>query len=207
MAFDIDKLVASCRTKIQQFAGEHSHETFYRFAIDADMLCLNSIEQFATTLDQYQSGWERRTRQIDSLSDLSEEDKHDEEFGICTAEKYDGLERTDDAVVLQFINNRRSHLRSNGCEYYSEAGIIELRDNTGDWAYQGFADLDRECGFDHELYNAHYHAAMEAGDGHAPQTDYAIAINELVARLQRSDAFDKLKRTDDFAVTWVDHTY
>jgi|GEM_PF-2925272 len=207
MAFDIDKLFVDCKAKIQFFAREHTDETFYAFAIDADMLCLNSNEEFVRLLNQYQLRWEHQTRNIESLADMTEEDMRDEKFGLDLAEQCSGLDRTDAKAVLQVINERRSRRRSEGCDYYKEEEINELRDNTGDWAYQGFANIEDENGFDSDLYNDHYYAAMKSDDGHAPHTKYAIAMTELVDRLQRSDAFDSLKRTDDFSVTWVDHSY
>lgn len=207
MAFDVDKLFTDCRAKIQQFARAHPRETFYAFAIDANMLCLNSNEQFARTLHEYQSRWERQTRTIESLAEMSEEDWRDDEFTLKLAQKHKGLDRANETAVLQVINDRRSHRRSKGCDYHKEEGIEGLRDNTGDWAYQGFADMEDQCGFDDDLYNDHYYAAMDSDNGHAPDTEYAIAMTELIDRLRRSDAFDALKRTNDFVVSWVDHSY
>lgn len=207
MGFDIDRLFVNCKAKIEQFAREHLDETFYAFAIDANMLCLNSTEQFARTLDEYQRRWERQTRNIQSVADMTEEDRHNEEFGLKLAEKYCGLDRLDEVAVLQVINENRSRRRSEGCEYHKKEGITDLRDNTGDWAYQGFAVMEDENGFDDDLYDDHYHAAMDSDDGHAPHTEYAIAMTQLVHRLRCSDAFTVLKRADDFVVTWVDHSY
>jgi hypothetical protein len=79
--------------------------------------------------------------------------------------------------------------------------------NTGDWAYQGFADLTEEHGFDAELYNDHYYAAMETDDGHAPNTEYAKTMTSLVEKLKEVKAFELLNVTDDFTATWVDHSY
>lgn len=207
MPFDVDKMFVHCKEQIQQFARQHPDETFYAFAIDANMLCLNSNEEFARTLNQYQSQWDHQTRTIDSLGDMTEEDIRDEEFGLRLAAQYSGLDRSNEAAVLQVINEGRARRRATGCDYRTKEGVAELRDNTGDWAYQGFADLEADNGFDRELYGEHYNAAMESEEGHAPHTEYAIAMTELVDRLRRSDAFEGLKRTDDFVVTWVDHSY
>ncbi|MCB9938472.1 MAG: hypothetical protein H6823_09540 [Planctomycetaceae bacterium] len=207
MPFDIDKLFAHCKAQIRQFAREHTGERFYAFAIDADMLCLNSDEEFTRTLNEYQSRWDRQTRTIDSLGDMTEEDMRDEEFGLGLAEKYSGLDRSDEKAVLEVINERRADRRSEGCKYRTEEAVKELRANTGDWAYQGFADMEDDNGFDSELYNDHYYAAMDSDDGHTSHTEYALAMTELVDRLRLSDAFDNLKRTDDFVVSWVDHSY
>ena len=55
MPFNIDKLFVNSHSKIEHFAQKHSDEIFYAFAIDASMLCFNSIEQFEQTLLNYQS--------------------------------------------------------------------------------------------------------------------------------------------------------
>lgn len=34
--------------------------------------------------------------------------------------------------------------------------ISEMRNNTGDWFYQGFSELLEEDGFDFDAYHAHY---------------------------------------------------
>ncbi len=85
----------------------------------------------------------------------------DEEFSLNLAEEYSGLDRSDEKAVLQVINEARSRRRSEGCDYHKDEGIKELRDNTGDWAYQGFADMEDENGFDDALYNDHYYEAGE----------------------------------------------
>lgn len=207
MPFNVGKLFAFCHSAIERFARDHSAETFYAFAIDANMLCFNSLERFAETLERYQSRWDLQTRAIESLADLTEEDWRDERFGLDLEEKYCGLDRSNSQAVLAVINKRRSRQRSNGCKYRTPDGIQGLRGNTGDWAYQGFADLEDENGFDDDLYNDHYYEAGEADDGHAPNTAYAVAMTELVDRLRGSDAFKPLILSDDFSVSWVDHDY
>lgn len=207
MAFDVEKLLIHCKAKIQEFARQQPDETFYAFAIDANMLCLNSYEAFGRTLTEYRLRWKRQTRQIESLSDMTKEDTRDEQFGLKLAEKYGQLDRSDARAALQFINEGRFRKRSEGCDYDKDDEIEELRMNTGDWAYQGFAIMEDKNGFDGGLYNDHYYKAGDSPDGHAPNTKYAIAMTELVNRLRNSDAFEGLYRSDDFIVTWVDHDY
>jgi hypothetical protein len=91
--------------------------------------------------------------------------------------------------------------------YRTPEGIKELRENSGDWEYQGFARLERKFGFDDQLYQVHYDAAAKSSNGHAPDTEYSKAITELVARLLAMDAFSCLKRSSDFKASWVDHDY
>ena len=54
---------------------------------------------------------------------------------------------------------------------------FDLKMNTGDWAYQSFAELSEENGFDDELYQKHYDKAAMSEDGRAPRTQYANAMN------------------------------
>jgi hypothetical protein len=123
MPFDIDNLFVHCKKQIEQFAREHSDETFYAFAIDAVMLCLNSNEEFTRTLNEYASRWDRQTRTIDSLGDMTEVDMRDEEFGLGLAEKYSGLDRSDEKAVLQLINEGRARRRAEGCDYRTDKGL------------------------------------------------------------------------------------
>ena len=149
--FDIDQLFTIVQAAIREFAASHPDKTFYAFAIDADMLCLNSEENFAESLVKYQANY------------------------------------PDD--------------------YDDEDNIQELKHNTGDWHYQGFFDLEDEHGFDADAYSDHYGEAGDSDDGTAPHTPYAKAMSALIAKLQGSDVFEPLKRTDDFRISWVDHSY
>jgi hypothetical protein len=55
MSFDIDGLATFAHAAIASFAKRSYGETFYAFAIDASLLCLNSVEQFEMTLASYQA--------------------------------------------------------------------------------------------------------------------------------------------------------
>jgi hypothetical protein len=52
--FDTQRIFEVATNAIGAFALEHSSETFYAFAIDASLLCLNSEEAFSKTLKSYQ---------------------------------------------------------------------------------------------------------------------------------------------------------
>lgn len=196
-----------CVQSIKDFAKEHPEETFYAFAIDASLLCLNSLEQHEKSVKEYQAKWLRQTRPINSMDEMSQADQENEEFSLKLAAKYCGLDRNDEAGCLKHINESRKEKREKGSEYFTEEGILSLKENTGDWPYQGFTDLSEEHGFDTDLYQDHYDEAMESEDGHAPNTPYAEAMNELVMKLKESDAFATLGTTDDFKIMWVDHDY
>ena len=94
--------------------------------------------------------------------------------------------------------------RSRHLENYSTAADIEsLRLNTGDWDYQGFADLTGSGGFDHPAYDQHYDASADEQSG----TRYALAMDRLVDGLRASGVFEQLQRTTDFFANRVEHDY
>jgi len=55
VSFSVNTLLTYSESRIAQFAEKHRDETFYAFAIDASLLCLNSLEGFNETLQEYQS--------------------------------------------------------------------------------------------------------------------------------------------------------
>ena len=55
--FDLDKLYQAVKNAVAAFAADHDDETFNAFAIDADMLCLNSEQVVTSTLAEYQTRW------------------------------------------------------------------------------------------------------------------------------------------------------
>ena len=201
MAFDIDKLAAYSVERVRAFAENHPDETFYAFAIDAKMLCLNSVEKADETLREYQEMWDRQNREIQSVDELTPEDLAYEDFLLGLYERTQGLDRTDLDACRQVINEDRVRRRADGCEYRTPDGIEELRMNTGDWAYQGFADLND--GFDDDAYSQHY----DLPAWRKKLSAYGRAMNRLLKRLQKSGAFDYLRRTPDFSVRRVEHDY
>ena len=70
MDFEIETLVDYARDAIESFAAEHPDETFYAFAIDADMLCLNSVEQFEKTLKVYQAKYPKQYHTQKDIEEL-----------------------------------------------------------------------------------------------------------------------------------------
>jgi hypothetical protein len=144
--FNTTRLINCIKKEILSFANEHQNETFYGFAIDANLLCLNSVEKFEEKLQNYQVKW--------------------------------GGFSTEDAIQ-------------------------DLKNNTGDWAYQGFAQLSDADGFDMNSYNKHYHA----DDEEQKCSDYAKAMNEIINDLRQSNIFSSLKVTSDFFVCRVEHNY
>ncbi len=153
MAFDVDELTRFATDAIRDFSTEHKNEIFYAFAIDASLLCFNSVQCFEQTLGEYQA-------------------KYPE-------------------------------------SYSADKNIEELRMNTGDWEYQGFADFRESEGFDEELYDEHYNLGLdlEAGDVALKATEYATTMDQVVKRLQTNGAFKSMNCAKDFQAIWVDHNY
>lgn len=87
--------------------------------------------------------------------------------------------------------------------YQTEEDILGLKLNTGDWAYQGFAELGENEGFDQQAYEDHYYAE----DEEQKTTAYGLAMDRLVAALVERDAFACLKRSPDFFANRVEHAY
>jgi hypothetical protein len=93
----------------------------------------------------------------------------------------------------------RAHLASRG--EATEDAIDAMRRETGDWSYQGFAEMSAEHGFDRAAYRSHY----DLDDAAQRTSAYGLAMDALLARLIARDAFAPLRRTDDFLVIRVEH--
>jgi len=145
-SFNTEKLTAFAIKEISDFAEKHKDETFYGFSIDANLLCMNSIEQFNLTLKHY-------------------EKKYDKESNTKVFEN--------------------------------------LKNNTGDWKYQGFAEFDDENGFNMIEYNEHYHE----NDDEQLSSEYAKAMNIVIMNLKESQVFSKFNKTENFFINRVEHNY
>ena len=87
-------------------------------------------------------------------------------------------------------------------EYYSDADDIEdLKFNSGDFEYQGFAFLTK--GFVYHEYDEHCNLDW---NGRA-SSNYTIAMEALIKKLKDQKVFKPLKITKDFKVLQVEHTY
>lgn len=205
MAFDSDKLVEFCQTAIRRFAEDHRDEVFYAFAIDANLLCLNSEEAFARSLKKYQDHWERTTRPIATWDDLTEFDLLESDSLLESyAEDEDyRLDRSDKAACLAVINEWRAYERKRENPYRNAKKIEALRADTGDWDYQGFAELSESDGFDAKAYEEHYGMS----DLNQTTSAYGLAMDEVVERLRKAAVFSCLKTAANFCATRVEHSY
>jgi hypothetical protein len=77
-----------------------------------------------------------------------------------------------------------------------------VRYNTGDWKYQGFAELTNENGFDSDAYAEHYDL-----DDEQKTSEYGLAMNALFNLLVARNVFECLKKTDNFTASRVEHVY
>ena len=88
-------------------------------------------------------------------------------------------------------------------KYNTKERIADLKENTGDWEYQGFAEFDENSGFDWDEYNEHYHEEEEF----QLTSDYAKSMDIVVENLKKSGVFDLLKKTENFYANRVEHNY
>lgn len=144
--FDVPLLADFATQAIKEFSEKHKDETFYGFAIDGDLLCLNSEEKFNHTIQEYK-------------------------------EKWGG--------------------------YDSKEEIDTVYNNTGDWEYQGFAELTEDKGFSNDHYDDFYN--LDEDD--KLECEYTKAMKAVIALLEANKAFDCLQKTADFSATLVDHNY
>ena len=198
MSFNIEKLTKFCVKEIEEFAKEHKEETFYAFAFDAQLLCMNSLEQASKTLKEYQSNEINEYRNIDKWEDLTEEDLEEEDFLLSIQSN---LDRNDKEACLSVINDSRRGFRERGYSYIKEENIQSLKENTGDWCYQGFTEMTETVGFDDDAYQEHY----DLGEKEQLSSKYGLAMNKLIENLKLSNAFKNFKLTNDFLITRVEH--
>jgi hypothetical protein len=203
MPFDLDELFSFCEREIRRFAADHQDEDFYAFAISGSWLCLNSEQQFERLLRELQAESDRRNRPVAQWQDLTEDDLRAEEHLLSLYEAARGLDRSDRAACLAAINESRARKREEGFPYRNPEGIRELRENTGDWEYEGFADMAESAGFDQDAYSRHWYMSDEDQKVSA----YGLAMDALLDRLRAAGVFACLKTTPDFYATRVEHNY
>ncbi|PJZ53099.1 DUF4303 domain-containing protein [Leptospira adleri] len=58
--FDVPKLAEFALSEIEKFSKKQTEETFYSFAIDASLLCLNSLESFKSYLKEYSAKYPKQ---------------------------------------------------------------------------------------------------------------------------------------------------
>ncbi|TGK36015.1 ankyrin repeat domain-containing protein [Leptospira gomenensis] len=93
------------------------------------------------------------------------------------------------------------------CQFVIEGAIMSMNDEfdpeyvVADWKYEGFAEFDESSGFDFPLWKEHYDSM---GD---ENSEYTIAMKEVIEGLHRTNAFDCLNRAANFETKTIDHSY
>lgn len=89
--------------------------------------------------------------------------------------------------------------------YEDDERAERLKENSGDWSYQGFAEFGEANGFDPALDEVHYNLHLPLPEGQTVTTEYSLAMDAVLHLLVQRDAFEPLKRTDDFSMSRMDY--
>lgn len=204
MSFNLESLFHKSVESIRGFAGTHTDETFYAFAIDENLLCLNSIEQFERTLQRYRDRDQHSRRVIASWADVDADDIKRFEYMFCYDQKID---QNNTEEVKKFVfdqhNNRLKFSKDLPPSHQTPREVAMLRANTGDWSYQGFAELTEADGFDFEA-NDEFND-LEGDPNLQMRTAYGKAMRSLIDMIGDSGIFELLRRTPNFYATVVSH--
>ncbi len=208
--YNITKIIADIEEKVRIFAQDHSDETFYAFALDAGMLCLSSEEGFTTHIQKCIDRWYESHSQMMTRADLEERmiEHLKQQFEKTPKEmlKYHGNASTADEYIDHYVEEINEDSRDSledGCLYEDKEKVTSLRYSTGDWPYQGFADLKTR---DLEISNeTHYNL----NDEEQNCTEYSELIIHILSVIERNkeSVFASLKRSDDFQVLQAKHDY
>jgi hypothetical protein len=83
--------------------------------------------------------------------------------------------------------------------YKNPNEIEELKFNTGDWSYQGFANLNNSPGYNARLYNKFYNLGFFGGSEQELQsTAYYKAMAKLMHSIEQTETFKRMPKTVDF---------
>ncbi len=204
MSFNLDSLLQKSVESIREFSSQHEDETFYAFAIDENLLCLNSVEEFQKTLYRYREKDQHDRRALKSWVEVDERDikRFDYMFN-----RNPTLDQNNPDEVKKFVFEQHNILRElrkdNPPSHQSPGHIALLRASTGDWSYQGFARFSEEDGFD---FKAYYKFDDLNGDTKAQASSkYGVAMKTLIRMIEETGILGLLKRTPNFYATVVSH--
>jgi len=83
--------------------------------------------------------------------------------------------------------------------YRRDEEIEDLKYNTGDWGYQGFASLNDSPGYNVSLYKKFYQRGFYgATEQELKSTKYYTAMCKLMKVLEESETFKRIPKTTDF---------
>jgi len=207
--YQIKTVLANTVNQINDFAKHHQDEDFYAFSIDDGMLCLSSEQGFNKVIEKYSNDWIESHEKIKTKEDLED---YELEF---MKELYEGMPKDmledmdisclDDYIdsELEMENEINQDALKEGNPYKKQDEINTLRNNTGDWPYQGFEDLNFD---DSPVTLAEEYIITEQ---ELQNSDYAQTIKNLLTILERNKdkAFASLKCTKDFEIFKAKHQY
>ncbi len=208
--YDIEKMYADIATQVQAFAEKHPGETFYAFAIDAGLLCLNSEEKFAKTLEEYKRNWQERNSKQETIEDLDEFDLEDyrESYGQLPGKLPEGSKIPSFEEYVTYLLNQYNKFKAEEEEdeenpYDGEEQSESLRYNTGDWAYQGFGEINYVG--TRSMYDEHYGMS----DGEQENSEYNQLVKDLLQKIEQNkkELFAPLNLTNDFRLINAKHIY
>jgi len=203
---DLKKIFLGAVLQISEFAKAHRKETFYAFALDDGLLCLNSEEKFNATLKKKQDAWERDTKAKLSIETVSAEmlEHYQEVFENLKRSKLNDHETFNEylkeQIELDQIGQKRAIAEGN--PYLKPEEIQSLKYNTGDWSYQGFGELSSKKNV----------SGIDEGKFIFAGVDTEIAADKPVGpaclkliELNSGLVFSELKITSDFRIFQFKH--
>lgn len=182
---DIKQKYEKCVNFIQEFILLHQKETFYAFAIDAGLLCMNSEEGAQKVLNQYIENWEKNSGTLLTFDSINSLEVESARFQYNSLVKHG---RTKIQSFDQYLENYISAYNEsiemnikNGNPYKTEKKRQSIRFQTGDWAYQGFNQMSLSLDESKEIVKL---------------------LNE-----NKNVVFAKFKLTSDFKIFLAGHIY
>lgn len=166
---DEETLFQATLLALKEFAETHPHEMFCSFAFD----CNSDYGEVLLCLDTVE-----QSRQAARQS---------EGRAFERRQKYG----SDYDVLPQLLTMARGTVCNND--------VLPFGDNTGDFAYQGFAEVTFEAWADFTL-DDEYPALPDGEEGDYLQCKAAILLGRVIDRLVAANAFDGLQRTMPFLV-------
>lgn len=182
---NIEEKYLKCVDYIDKFALDHQDETFYAFAIDAGLLCMNSEEGAQKILNQYSENWEKKSGTLITLNSISSQEVESARFqyDYLTSKQKTKFENFDHYLddYISTYNELAKQNIANGNPYKTERKRLAIRFQTGDWAYQGFSKLNL----------------------------FLDESKEIIRTLNANQniVFEKFKLTNDFKIFLAGHIY
>ncbi len=174
-----------CVDLLEKFSLLHKSETFYAFAIDSGLLCMNSEEGLLQILDQYAKDWEKNLGDLLTLDNLSAEFLEEVNSSFNIHLKRGRYTKNEFQKYLEdytkIYNENLLSKKQSGNPYKTEKKRNDIRYQTGDWLYQGFNQLNLSS------------------------AESASIIEALI--LNQKDVFKHFKIANEFKIFLAGHVY